>query len=135
MPYQQRSGLGNSASYQVSGKPFATGSLSIAPADPPLRIPFPQVTRWISIVNHDATGGSKQRALRIAFSEAGLPSGGGTNYFTIWDGTTSYTYWQMPRLEVKITELWVEGHSDQFDVIAGLTGISTSELATGWSGS
>ncbi len=132
-----RSGLGNSASYQVSGKPFTLGGLSIdSPGgDPILKVEFPSVTRWVTVVNHDDQGLVKQRPLRIGFSEAGLPSAGGTNYFTIWDGTTSYTYWQLPRLEIKVTELYIEGHSENFDIIAGLTGISTTEIENNWSGS
>ena len=132
-----RSGLGNSASYQVSGKPFTLGGLSINTpgGDPILKVEFPSVTRWVTIVNHDVVGGSKVRPLRIAFSEAGLLSTGGSNYFTIWDGTANYTYWQLPRLELKVTELYIEGQSAKFDIIAGLTGIEKVEIENNWSGS
>jgi len=133
-----RSGLGNAASYQVSGKPFTLGSLSIntiTGADPIMKIDFPSVTRWVMIINHDNTALSKQRPLRIGFSELGLPSNGGTNYFTIWDGSTTFTYWQLPRLEIKVTELYIEGRSSKFDIIAGLTGIETLEIENNWSGS
>jgi len=87
------------------------------------------------IVNHDDESGARQRALRIGFSENGLPSSGGTNYFTMWDGTSTYTYWQLPRLELKVTEIWIEGHSEKFDVIAGLTGLDSDLLPNNWSGS
>ena len=100
-----------------------------------MKVEFPSVTRWVTIVNHDTKAGAKERPLRIGFSEAGLPSAGGSNYFTIWDGTTSYTYWQLPRLELKVSELYIEGHSDKFDIIAGLTGISVDEIENNWSGS
>jgi len=132
-----RAGAQDASSYQVSGKPFVLGSLSIDTpgGDPILKVEFPSVTRWVTIVNHDTTALSKVNPLRIAFSEAGLPSSGGTNYFTIWDGTTSYTYWQLPRLELKLTKLYIEGKSSKFDVIAGLTGIATSEIQNNWSGS
>ena len=44
-------GLGSVGSYQVSGKPFATGSLT-APASgsTPIKVEFPTVTRWVKIV-------------------------------------------------------------------------------------
>ena len=100
-----------------------------------MKVEFPSVTRWVTIVNHDTSAGPKTRPLRIGFSEAGLPSAGGSNYFTIWDGTNQYTYWQLPRLEFKVTELYIEGRSDKFDIIAGLTGISVGEIENNWSGS
>jgi hypothetical protein len=118
-----RAGLGNAASYQSSGVPFASGSIDASGA--PTKISFPHVTRWVVVQNHDATAD-----LICAFSEKGLPSAGGTNFFTIEDVGPTYSQ----RLELKVTEMWFEG-SANFDVIAGLTGISTLEIANNWSGS
>jgi len=124
-----RSGLGNAASYQVSGKPFASGSIDASGAAP-TKISFPSVTRWVIVQNHDATND-----LICAFSQNGLPSTGGTNFFTIEDvGSTSIATVHSQRLELKVTEMWFEGSSD-FDVIAGLTGIDLAEIENNWSGS
>ena len=123
-----RAGVGNAASYQVSGKPFASGSIDASGA--PQKVEFPFVTRWVIVQNHDAAND-----LVCAFSENGLPSSGGTNFFTIEDvGSTSIATVHSQRLELKITEMWFEG-SDNFDVIAGLTGISVDEIENNWSGS
>ena len=40
-----------------------------------------------------------------------------------------------PRLELKLTKLYLSGAADNVDVIAGLTGIPTSTIVNNWSGS
>ena len=120
-------GLNNVGSYQVSGMPFATGSLSAASA---IKIEFPFVTRWIRVINHDSTH------LKVGFSEAGVD---GTNYFrcgpeTGAEGTQSIS------LELKLTEIWFSGSTD-FDLVVGLTNIpvervtNVSPSGSNWSGS
>ena len=121
-----RAGLGNAASYQVSGKPFASGSINASSG--PTKVSFPEVTRWVLIQNHDTA-----TDLYCAFSEAGLPISGGDNYFMIADAG-SLTYMSGPRMEIKVTEMWFQGSTD-FDVIAGLTGIETKMIPDNWSGS
>ena len=118
-----RAGLQNAASYQSSGVPFASGSIDATAA---VKISFPNVTRWVVLQNHDSGND-----LVCAFSENGLPSNGGTNYFSI-DSSAHFTTSQ--RLELKVTEMWFEGSTD-FDVIAGITGISVGEIENNWSGS
>lgn len=119
-----RAGLQNAASYQSSGMPFASGSIDASGG--PTKISFPHVTRWVVLQNHDPAND-----LVCAFSENGLPSSGGTNYFSI-DSSAHFTTSQ--RLELKVTEMWFEG-STNFDVIAGITGISVGEIENNWSGS
>ncbi len=69
MAYSPRaSGLGNSAAYQVSGRPYITGSVvengnGAAPPASQFKIAFPYVTRTIRIVN---TGSA---ALRFHFAD------------------------------------------------------------------
>ncbi len=122
-----RAGLGNAASYQVSGKPFASGSIDASAAV--AEVEFPEVTRWVVIQNHDTSND-----LYCAFSEAGLPSAGGNNHFMVADAGASAAYWTSPRLEVKVTKMYFEGSGD-FDVIAGLTGIEANSILDNWSGS
>ncbi len=71
--------------------------------------------------------------LRVGFSQNGVT---GSNFFPVLPGTTS------PRLEVKVTELYLSG-SDNVSVIAGLTTIEIDNINTqnvspsgsNWSGS
>ena len=75
-----RPGLNNVASYQVSGQPFASGSInpdqlngdnSVGPK--PYCIKFPGVTKWIHIVNHGTINGlGHEMNLKVAFSEHGI---------------------------------------------------------------
>jgi len=124
MPYQQKSGLGTSAAYQVSGAPFASGSLS-AVQGAALKVEFPSVTRWIAVINKDTND------LKCGFSENGLA---GSNFFTVTNSTAETTSFTSPRLELKVTEVWFTGSAD-FDIVAGLTGIATKEVPNNWSGS
>jgi len=134
--YQYKSGLGNAASYQVSGKPFASGSINIntetSSGTVPFVINFPTVTRWVNIRNHDT---ATSHDVFVAFSKNGLPSQGGTNYFKIPDAGATTPNSPAFRLELKITELWLEGTSVEVDILAGLTGIDTKEIPSNWSGS
>ena len=101
-------GLNNVGSYQVSGIPFASGSLS-ATSGNALEIQFPYVTSWVQIINHSATN-----ELTCSFSEAGLT---GNNHFKIHAShNTNKEGGYHPTLNLKITSLFFTG-SDNFDVI------------------
>ena len=126
-------GVNHTPAYQVSGRPFATGSINATTAT---KVEFPFVTRWIYVVNNGTSD------LSVGFSEAGVD---GTNFFTIPASTTSagdglvvfrahHVCWQL-----KISEVWLSGSGD-VDVCAGLTSISTDKVSMGtglpsWSGS
>ena len=125
-------GLNNVGSYQVSGIPYATGSIG---ADNGVTITFPSVTRWIVV----AYSGSDQAAdLSIGFSELGV-SGTPNNYFyKIKPNTTS------PRFELKLTQLWLYGGNageQGVSVMAGLTNLPNARVdnigpsGSNWSGS
>ena len=62
--YNYTPGLGSTASYQVSGKPWL--SASISPIDGVIELKFPAVTSWVSVRN---MGGS---LAIVGFSEAGI---------------------------------------------------------------
>ena len=126
--YQANVGLNHVPAYQVSGQPFATGSVSAATAT---KIEFPYVTRWIYVVNHDGTN-----HCRVGFSQIGVE---GTNYFRLSPESAGAEQTQhSQRLELKVSELWVSG-STSVDIVAGLTSIPTSRTTTAdgtsWSGS
>ena len=122
--YNYKPGLGNAASFQVAGRPFVTGGVN--PATNPL-IEFPAVTSWVVV--HANNGDCK-----VGFSALGVE---GDNYLTVPSGSTS------PRLEVKVTELYLGGAATSVDVMAGLTYITTDQIdnssvspsGSNWSGS
>lgn len=135
-------GLNNVGSYQVSGIPFASGNLT-APAgdsgDPPLKIEFPYVTRWVKVI---PVTGSAATHLRIGFSENGIKD---SNYFRYLTGNNFNHEQPSPEpLELKITELYFcsdNGDTVNFDIVAGLTNIPVERINnlsapdTNWSGS
>jgi len=121
-------GLGNVASYQVSGRPFVSGTINVgAGEDDKFTIEFPSVTRWIIVTNHDTA-----QDVKVAFSPNGVAKG---NYFTVSHDQGDYTNTQTQRMELKVSRLYLEGASANVDVIAGLTGISTGSIPGHWSGS
>ena len=67
-------GLQKVGSYQVSGKPFASGSIDASTA---VSIAFPSVTRWVQVINND------DKACRVGFSTDGVTEHGGVNFFTV----------------------------------------------------
>jgi hypothetical protein len=126
-------GLGSVGSYQMSGIPFASSSLTIpVNSSAPLKIQFPYVTKFVTVVNEN-TGSNV--AMRVGFSALGV-SGSGTNYFLL-DNGESYTG------EWRIEDIFLISNSTSqtsASVIAGLTPIPRGVPAiTGsgnnWSGS
>ena len=128
--FKYTAGLNNVGSYQVSGIPYATGSLNATSGDA-LKISFPYVTRWVHIINHATT------ELTCSFSEEGLS---GNNHFKLHRTHGSNEGYYSPRLELKVTELYFTGSAD-FDVVAGLTNLpvervtNASPSGSNWSGS
>lgn len=121
-------GLSNVGSYQVSGKPYATGSINCKLDTRDLtdcEVTFPYVTRWFKVVNKDGT-----EPCRVSFSLNGMT--GSSNYFTVGASATS------GELELKVSSIWLSG-STNVDIVAGLTWIPESRTGTddgpSWSGS
>ncbi len=126
--YNYKPGLGNGASYEVSGVPYAQGAVN-AKADGGAVVRFPRVTRWVVIANNPGTGN-----LKVGFSQDGVTTGNA--FIEIPQASVS------PRLELKVTEIWLSG-STNCGVMAGLTGIETTAIdniavspsGSNWSGS
>jgi len=147
-------GLQNVGSYQVSGVPFATGSINVSssaasPLNKPYKISFPSVTKWVQVFNHDP-----QEALYVGFSRNGLVGNidGGNcdnNYhFKLPKATVNQTLgangngWvSTGQMELKLTEIWLSGSSQDVSVVAGLTYIDNARVfnaspsGSNWSGS
>ena len=122
-------GLNNVGSYQVSGMPFASGSIVATTAT---KIEFPYVTRWVQVINHAST------EARVGVSQNGVE---GDNYFKIHPpNNAGRAAPYVPTLELKLTEIWISGSGD-VDIIAGLTNIpvervtNVSPSGSNWSGS
>ncbi len=109
-------GLGNAASYQVSGRPYASGSIDARTAQ---HINFPSVTRWVQVHN------SGSQPLRVGFSERGVSN----------DANTTNNFLEVPGdstigpLELKLSQVWLSGGVDGgTSVCAGLTYIQTDNI-------
>ena len=124
--FQYRSGLGNSASYQVSSIPYLFKS-SISNADI-VEIAFPNVTNFIEIFT---AAGSPP--LRIGFSSLGIQktAQAGTNYILHSAGKSEIYDWGVASLFL----LRESSGTVNYEIRAGLTTIVASELSNNWSGS
>ena len=130
-------GLSNVGSYQVSGVPYATSSIT-APsnAGTPTEVSFPDITQRVVVSNINTAS-----ALRVGFSSNGVK---GTNYFIIPAASSSVVY-PTQDFKVKVSSIFLLSHTTtptSASVFAELTNISTSHLQnsgpTGlpnWSGS
>ena len=113
--FKYTAGLHNVGSFQVSGMPFAKGSVNCSTAT---KIEFPYVTRWVIVTNNANTNP------RVGFSENGV---NGTNYFELGKAGDTDLTTVSPRLELKLTEIWISGSND-ISVVAGLTSIPVDRI-------
>ncbi len=127
--YKADVGLNHVPAYQASGRPWASGSIDAASGY--VRLEFPYVTRWVYVTNH-GTG-----SVKVGFSERGTA---GANYFRVHGVTAAgNSAPQSVRLELKVSEIWLHGNSDEVDVVAGLTTVpavrTSGSTGPSWSGS
>lgn len=117
-------GMNHVPAYQVSGIPWATGSVNCASGI--TKFTFPYVTRWIVINNWDTTNDAK-----VSFSLRG--QGAGTehpdHFFTVGKQFANAGRPGTVRLELKVSEIFIST-STKVDVIAGLTTIKPEKIAT-----
>ena len=148
--YTYKPGLGQSAAYQVSGKPFVTGTINAKTHKPlgptgtgPAHVSFPNVTSWVMVINHDNAD------CRVGFSQHGVNrTGAGVhgvtagNYIVLGQKPANVGPTVLGPLDLKVTEIWLSG-STNVDVIAGLTYIDATDVnnssvspnGANWSGS
>jgi len=127
-------GINHVGAYQVSGRPFASGSINGKHGDRPggFEIVFPYVTRWFTVINNDISN-----ACKVAFSVSGMT--GSNNYFTVAQADTDANGpGNSGQLEIKVSAIWISG-STNIDVVAGLTSIpahrTSTDTGANWSGS
>tara|TARA_Y100000034_G_scaffold64311_1_gene77762 strand:+ start:213 stop:677 length:465 start_codon:yes stop_codon:yes gene_type:complete len=140
-----QAGLNSVGSYQMSGIPYASSSITVEPSDGvAYKVEFPYVARTLTIRNDLATA-STDVALRVGFSKNGVENTGGEKYYFILTNGESYT------ADWRIEDLYLLGDSETAGVtasiVASLTGIRTGSVpgisdgtdgegtADNWSGS
>lgn len=135
-PYQQRAGLYNVGSYQVSGRVYITGSTidSANPSQGEVRIQFPNVTKNITIINTAASV-----PMRVYFNASTASNGlNGTGAYPDGSPITGHHYITLEDKKdsasfgVKCREIYValEGATGtgSCEIWAELTGIAPQEM-------
>ena len=118
-------GRHNVGSYQVSGRPWASGSINCRiDALEIAQLDFGNVTSWVMISNMDSANNS----VRVGFSSGGVAgepaaTGHGNRFIEIPPSSGSGPV----RLDLKLTQLFLSG-SDNVSVVAGLTGIASGNI-------
>tara|TARA_R100000808_G_C2125159_1_gene135531 strand:+ start:871 stop:1284 length:414 start_codon:yes stop_codon:yes gene_type:complete len=111
-------GIGHVGSYQVSGKPFVTGSTALANGAQ-AQIKFPQVARSVTVINDAATD------IRISFTDKDQGNTHtGKHYINLTEARDSMT------MNIKCKEIFIyaNGGVAQFTVFAELTHIPTGSM-------
>jgi hypothetical protein len=118
-------GLQNVGSYQVSGQPFLSSSITVpANSAEPLEIKFDQVTKFVIIRNETDSAD----AIRVGFSSGGLA---GTNYVRL-------AVSESLSADYKVTSVFLRSDTatqQSASIVAGLTNIPSERLSANWSGS
>ena len=118
-------GLQNVGSYQVSGQPFLSSSITVpANTAEPLEIQFQQVTKFVIIRNETDSAGD----IRVGFSSGGLA---GNNYVRL-------AVSESLSADYKVTSVFLRsatGAEQSASIVAGLTNIPSERLSANWSGS
>jgi hypothetical protein len=118
-------GLQNVGSYQVSGQPYLSSSITVpANSSAPLEIKFQQVTKFVIIRNEVDSVGD----IRVGFSSGGLA---GTNFVRL-------AVSESLSADYKVTSVFLRSATaaeQSASIVAGLTNIPSSRLSTNWSGS
>jgi len=130
-------GINHVGAYQVSGRPFVSGSC-IAPASGSgMVVRFPTLTKWFQIQPLSSSAGA-DRSLRVAFSEQGLLGKGavdanGVMKFRGYNFRLHQSSSFVRPMDLKVSELWFMSEDSAvlyFDVVAGLTNIPAGRAQT-----
>jgi hypothetical protein len=118
-------GLQNVGSYQVSGQPYLSSSITVpANSAEPLEIQFDQVTKFVIIRNETDSAGE----IRVGFSSNGVK---GENFVRL-------AVSESLSADYKVTSVFLRSNTttqQSASIVAGLTNIPSERLSTNWSGS
>ena len=129
-------GLQNVGSFQVSGIPYATGSLCPHGIPAGMVVKFPYVTKWVTVQNVDPN-----HPLFVGFSSNGINAANANNYFVeLPPATAEQPIISTGVMDLKLTEVWLSGSGiGTCQVLAGLTNLPVARLNTpngiNWTGS
>ena len=125
-----RPGLGNVGSFQSSGIPWVSSSVTCPASGTTTeanRIDFPYVTKKLTVRNDGVPD------IRVGFSDFGVRGMYGNKYyFTIGANDAPL------ELDFKVSRVYLysdTGAVSEATVIAGLTSVDSDQLKTNWSGS
>ena len=120
-----KTGLYNVGSYQVSGRPWITGSVGLD-ADAEDRIQFPSVAKSVMVINRDPD--LTDDNIRVHFnSTSSTDVIRGRHFVTLDTYNTAITF------NVKCTEIYISNPSNGaapagYTVVAELTGIGAEQM-------
>ena len=118
-------GLQNVGSYQVSGQPYLSSSITVpANSAEPLEIQFDQVTKFVIIRNETDSVGE----IRVGFSSNGVK---GQNFVRL-------AVSESLSADYKVTSVFLRSNTStqqSASIVAGLTNIPSARLTNNWSGS
>jgi len=127
MSYQYKAGIGDVGSYQVAGRPYLTGSTSLAPGAED-QIVFPTVSKAVTIINTDPDA-TNTDALRIHYNSTSSAGNviSGLHFVTLGFARDSFTF------TLKCKEIFISAPDTNVDnagyqLIAELTGINDTEM-------
>jgi len=116
-----RMGLGHVGSYQVSGKPYLSGSVEALDDGGQDTYEFPNVTKSITVINHTSV------AIRVHFATKATATVYSKKHYVELDSDEDSI-----TMNVKCKTLYVSNASGtdgaQYSVIAELTGIPAGEM-------
>lgn len=115
MTYRNNNSVNDVGQYQMAGLPFVTAS-NIATGDGTVVIPFPFVTKFITVKNNTTSSN-----LRVGFTANGVS---GSNYNGVTNTTPFYG-------EIRVRELYLRvgvGTTINYEIFAGLTTINSSSF-------
>jgi len=119
-------GLGSVGSYQVSGVPWITGSITLA-AGVTDKLTFPTVAKSITIINTDALEETLDVELRVHFTPLAAGSvAAGRHFIPLWADQQSIS------INVKCKEIYITNadgaNVGSYCVYAELTGIDQTQM-------
>ena len=123
MVYYQKAGIGAVGSYQVSGKPWITGSYNTLAAGDEHTITFPSVAKAVTVINTDTDSCD----IHVHFNSklAGAVSGG-LHYVALNSLNDAMTF------ACKCKEIYISNPdasaAGSYTVVAELTGINVNEM-------
>jgi len=127
MSYQYKAGIGDVGSYQVAGRPYLTGSTSLAPGVED-QIVFPTVAKAVTIINADPDTMNND-AIRIHYNSTSSAGNviSGLHFVTLGFARDSFTF------TLKCKEIFISAPATNVDptgyqLIAELTGIDDSQM-------